>query len=185
VRRLVQRQLPQITQRLQGTLDKLTLTRSAQRELTDAVSWWREVQQRYAHEGVLFDPAEVPADAKLPVDLFDSVADNFLQNALAKRRLHPGIRIRAALAWESGCVFSVCDSGDPLSGEVAPQLFAAPVPSLQGLGVGLYQAARQAQAAGYRLAVLNNVKGRVCFALTPEAAREPMSEAVPESRHGS
>src|SRR5262249_58265201 len=112
-------------------------------------------------------------------------ADNVLQTALAKRRRHPGIRIRAALAWESGCVFSVCDSGDPLSGEVTQQLFAAPVPSLQGLGVGLYQAARQAQAAGYRLAALSNVKGRVCFALTPEAAQERTSEAVPESRHGS
>ena len=185
VRRLVQRQLPQITQRLQGTLDKLTLNRSGQREVTDAASWWHGVQQRYAHEGVLFDQAAVPADAELPVDLFDSVADNFLQNALAKRRQHPGIRIRAALAWESGCALSVCDSGDPLSGEMTRQLFAAPVPSLQGLGVGLYQAARQAQAAGYHLAVLSNVKGRVCFALTPEAARKPMSEAAPESRHGS
>ena len=185
VRRLVQRQLPQITQRLQGTLDKLTLTRSGQREVTDAASWWQAIQQRYAHEGVLFDHGAVPADAELPVDLFDSVADNFLQNALSKRRQHPGIRIRAALAWESGCVFSVCDSGDPLSGEMTRQLFAAPVPSLQGLGVGLYQAARQAQAAGYHLAVLSNVKGRVCFALTPESVREPMSEAAPESRHGS
>jgi uncharacterized membrane protein YiaA len=72
-----------------------------------------------------------------------------------------------------------------LSGETTRQLFAAPVPSLQGLGVGLYQAARQAQAAGYHLAVLSNVKGRVCFALTPEVVREPMPKAAPESRHGS
>ena len=103
----------------------------------------------------------------MPSELFDSVADNFLQNALAKRRSHPGIRIRATLTWESGCVLTVCDSGDTLSEQVAQQLFSAPVPSLQGLGVGLYQAARQAAGQGYRLEVINNVKGKVCFALTP------------------
>ena len=71
------------------------------------------------------------------------------------------------LAWESGFTLTVCDSGDTLSEQIVNQLFAAPVPSLQGLGVGLYQAARQAAANGYRLAVLSNVKGKVCFALMP------------------
>ncbi|HTS55554.1 MAG TPA: ATP-binding protein, partial [Burkholderiales bacterium] len=177
VRRLVQRQLPQITQRLQGTLDKLTHTQSGRHEIAAAADWWREVQQRYGHEGVLFDAPGLPAGAELPVELFDSVADNFLQNALAKRRSHPGIRIRATLAWDSACTLSVCDSGDPLSAEVAQQLFAAPVPSLQGLGVGLYQAARQAQMAGYRLAVTSNVKGKVCFVLMPATAKEMLTEA--------
>jgi len=167
VRRLVQRQLPQITRRLQGTLDKLTRADDAHHETTLAVDWWREVQHRYGHEGVLFDTAALPAGAQVPSELFDSVADNFLQNALAKRRSHPGIRIRATLTWESGCVLTVCDSGDTLSEQVAQQLFSAPVPSLQGLGVGLYQAARQAAGQGYRLEVINNVKGKVCFALTP------------------
>jgi signal transduction histidine kinase len=180
VRRLVQRQLPQITQRLQGTLDKLTHTQSGHHEIAEAADWWREVQQRYGHEGVLFDAPSLPAGAELPVELFDSVADNFLQNALAKRRSHPGIRIRATLAWESGCTLTVCDSGDPLGAEVAEHLFAAPVPSLQGLGVGLYQAARQAQAAGYRLAVTSNVKGKVCFALMPATAKQTFTEASPQ-----
>ena len=165
VRRLVQRQLPQITQRLQGTLDKLTRTGGASREAVPATDWWREVQQRYGHEGILFDAVNVSAEALVPVDLFDSVADNFLQNALAKRRSHPGLRIRAAFSADSGCSLTVCDSGDPLNEQIAQQLFAAPVPSLQGLGVGLYQAARQAAAGGYRLTLASNTKGRVCFAL--------------------
>ena len=178
VRRLVQRQLPQITQRLQSTLDKLSRTDGARQETASAVDWWREVQQRYTHEGILFDAASLPAEAEVPVELFDSVADNFLQNALAKRRSHPGIRIRAALAWEAACTLSVCDSGDALSERIAQHLFSAPVPSLQGLGVGLYQSARQATAGGYRLALVSNVKGKVCFALVP-AAKEIFTEASP------
>jgi signal transduction histidine kinase len=179
VRRLVQRQLPQITQRLQGTLDKLTHTQSGRHEIAAAVDWWREVQQRYGHEGILFDAIALPAAADLPVELFDSVADNFLQNALAKRRSHRAIRIRATLAWESGCSLTVCDSGDPMNAEVAEHLFAAPVPSLHGLGVGLYQSARQAAAAGYRLTLASNVKGKVCFGLLPVASKESLMEASP------
>jgi signal transduction histidine kinase len=167
VRRLVQRQLPQITQRLQGTLDKLTHRQPARHETSSAAQWWREVQQRYGHEGVLFDTVAVAAEAQLPVELFDSVTDNLLQNALAKRRSHLGLRIRATLTWSAGCTLRVCDSGEPLSEQIAQQLFSAPVPSLQGLGVGLYQAARQAAAVGYRLALASNAKGKVCFELTP------------------
>jgi hypothetical protein len=174
----MQRQLPQMTRRLQSTLDKLRRTDGAHHERASAVDWWRDVQQRYAHEGVLFDTAGLPAEAEVPVELFDSVGDNFLQNALAKRRTHPVIRIRATLAWEAGCALSVCDSGDALSEQIAQHLFSAPVPSLQGLGVGLYQSARQATAGGYRLALVSNVKGKVCFALVP-AAKEVLTEASP------
>jgi signal transduction histidine kinase len=42
----------------------------------------------------------------------------------------------------------------------------APVSSRGGLGIGLYQAARQAEAGGYRLALESNRDGEVCFALT-------------------
>lgn len=167
VRRLMQRQLPQIMHRLQGTLDKLTQTGRSRQESSLAKDWWRDVQQRYGHEGILFEVSPLPPDARLSVELFDSIADNFLQNALNKRRAHPGIRIRAALAFEGGCAFTVCDSGEPMSDQIARQLFAAPVPSLQGLGVGLYQAARQAKANGYRLMLASNAKGKVCVALLP------------------
>jgi len=45
----------------------------------------------------------------------------------------------------------------------------APLPSSGGLGIGLYQAARQAEAAGYRLLLEANRDGEVCFALRPAA----------------
>ena len=102
------------------------------------------------------------------MELFDSVADNFLQNALAKRRSARETRIQAALLWESGCVLSVCDDGQALGEYLVRRLFTAPVASAHGFGVGLYQAARHAEANGYRLLLASNVDGRVCFELRPE-----------------
>jgi len=49
-------------------------------------------------------------------------------------------------------------------------LMRGPVASRGGLGIGLYQAARQAEAAGYALALETNRDGNVCFVLTGPAA---------------
>lgn len=48
---------------------------------------------------------------------------------------------------------------------VARNLFLSPVASDFGLGVGLYQAARQATRSGYRLELPDNHLGRVTFRL--------------------
>jgi hypothetical protein len=49
--------------------------------------------------------------------------------------------------------------------ETASSLLRAPVRSDNGLGIGLYQAARQAQAGGFELSLTANRDGEVCFAL--------------------
>ncbi len=104
-------------------------------------------------------------ELKIPSDLFDRVAENCLQNALEKRRVAPQLQIRVHLAVQDGLELSVCDTGEALPESLARTLFTAPVPSRQGLGVGLYQAARQATALGYRLELARNRLGEVCFAL--------------------
>ncbi|MBK9349497.1 MAG: hypothetical protein IPN05_04595 [Sulfuritalea sp.] len=48
---------------------------------------------------------------------------------------------------------------------LAAALFLGPVSSESGYGIGLYQAARHAQAAGYCLELAENRAGRVCFRL--------------------
>jgi hypothetical protein len=48
---------------------------------------------------------------------------------------------------------------------IAASLLRAPVQSENGLGIGLYQAARQAAAVGYALRLESNRDGEVCFAL--------------------
>lgn len=62
------------------------------------------------------------------------------------------------------------DSGRAVPAEVAKSLFLAPIrSSARGLGIGLYQAARQAQAEGYALTLESNLDGDVCFLLAGPA----------------
>ncbi len=169
LRQLMQRQLPQVTQRLQTTLDKLSAKPRVGVDQVSAQQWWETLRNRYAHEGVQFAAASIPADAKLPADLYDSVADNLIQNALTKRRLEEHIGVEAKLeVGAKDLVFSVCDTGEQIPTDLARQLLHAPVPSRSGLGIGLYQAARYANQYGLAVTIATNRGGRVCFVLAKE-----------------
>lgn len=161
---LLQRQLPQITQRLQQTLGKLQRPQSDAGGVLPVNLWWTLQQQRYAHSPVTFAPLDPDPDALLPAALFDSVTDNLLQNALLKSRGQSALQVRITLAADAS-LLRVCDSGSALGEEVLADLLRAPVASASGLGVGLYHAARQAESCGYELRLASNVTGRVCFEL--------------------
>ena len=184
LRRLLRRQLPQIAQRLQTTLDKLDRGAEAAQSTDSAGHWWRDLQQRYAHERIVFESDPLPPDLRIPTDLFDRVAENCLQNALEKRHSTPQLQIRVRLALDGGLYLTVCDSGEALPESVARTLFTAPVPSRHGLGVGLYQAARQAGALGYQLALKHNEPGAVCFALERCAQPTPVTADDPQLPSG-
>ena len=64
----------------------------------------------------------------------------------------------------------VCDSGSAVPPEIESRLLRSPVSSRSGLGIGLYQAARQAEAAGFQLSLEENRDGKVCFALRGPAS---------------
>jgi hypothetical protein len=166
VRQLVQRQLPVITQRLAQTLDKLQQPSTDSQRLLRLTSWWNVLRRLYEREPVTFVEAEIETDLPIAQSLFDSVADNFLQNALQKRASGPPIDIRVELTCLDGRIeFSVSDTGAPMEAEGAGRLFDWPLPSRSGLGIGLYQAARQADALGYRLRLAENREGCVRFVL--------------------
>jgi signal transduction histidine kinase len=169
LRLLMQRQLPQITQRLQITLDKLNTKPPVGQDSTSGKNWWQDLRQRFAHERIEFDGVALPEDSTLPADLFASVAENFLQNALEKRKLENNLRIQVRLQWSDGFALSVCDDGTPVPESLAAQLFNSPVPSKSGLGVGMYQVARFAREQGYKIALSSNQPGRVCFTLARSA----------------
>jgi hypothetical protein len=61
---------------------------------------------------------------------------------------------------------TVCDSGVAVPAEVADKLLHTVVDSEDGLGIGLFQAARWAEQSGFRLYLRENRPGRVCFELT-------------------
>ncbi len=161
---LVRRQLPAITQRLAATLDKLQRPGEEREERVPAAVWWEALVRQYQGRDLEFVGSPAPG-AELPRALFDSVTDNLLQNALAKRAVQPGLRVRAELLDGEVPGLRVCDSGRAVHGEAAQSLFRAPVRSDAGLGIGLYQAARQAEAAGYQLRLESNRDGEVCFVL--------------------
>jgi len=164
---LIQRQLPQITLRLQQTLEKLQLPNGdagGVPALMPAHRWWRALQQRYAHEAIEFCPLDSDGGALLPPALFDSVVDNLLHNVLLKRQTEAGLQVRVTLATDASTL-RVCDSGDAVSTSLAQTLMRAPVPSESGLGIGLYHAARQAESVGYTLVLASNEPGQVCFEL--------------------
>ena len=163
---LMQRQLPQITQRLNATLEKLRSPQAADAIRVDAVVWWDGLIQRYAGRNIQFKLDGPVRDLKVPGDLFDSVADNLIENAVNKSASGAGLQVRVTLSTARGGTLSVCDNGAAIAKSIESQLFEAPVPSQSGLGVGLYHSAKQAAQHGYRLTLAANQPGTVCFVLT-------------------
>jgi signal transduction histidine kinase len=159
---LVRRQLPLVTQRLAQTLERLQRPQADAETWVAAAQWWESLARQYQSEEVEFSSAVLAPDRRVPRALFDSAADNLIRNALAKRREQPGIAVRVSFD-EAG--LRVCDTGRAVPQDVARELLRAPIASAHGLGIGLYQAARQAQAGGYRLLLEKNGDGEVCFAL--------------------
>ncbi len=167
---LMQRQLPQMAKRLEITLDKLkSPTSAADRKEIMAREWWRNLNNRYGRDAVNFHADDANASAWLPQELFDSVADNLMQNALRKRLREPALHIRVDLTTSPLLSLTVCDTGEMAPHEVSEKLFHAPVSTYDGLGIGLYQAAKQAAELGFRLHLRENREGYVCFELVQVA----------------
>ncbi len=162
---LIKRQLPLIAQRLTTTLEKLKAPAQEAVAQTDAVTWWDGLKQRYPRPEITFSAEGAMSGITLPGEFFDSVAENLLQNALAKAQQQPGLHISVSFQSTGGGRLEICDTGAAMPQPVASRLFTVPVPSQTGLGVGLYQAAKQAEQLGYTLGLKSNRDGRVCFEL--------------------
>jgi len=167
---LVRRQLPMVAQRLAETLERLQRPQPESESYVPAKAWWDALARQYRGEGVDFKGEEPPAAVRLPRSLFDSVADNLIGNALVKRSSERDTRVEVSLECGEGVALRVCDTGSAVPPEVEARVLRAPVSSRGGLGIGLYQAARQAEAAGFQLTLETNRDGQVCFALRGPAA---------------
>jgi signal transduction histidine kinase len=170
VRALLRRQLPAIAQRLSETLEKLQRPDTVAEDYVDARQWWEGLCRQYRGEGVEFQDETLPENVRVPRSLFDTVADNLIRNALAKRAAETGTRVRVAIDNAHDLTLRVRDSGRAVPAPLEGALLRAPVTSPSGLGIGLYQAARLAESRGYRLSLEANRDGDVCFALTGPAA---------------
>lgn len=164
---MLQRQLPAISQRLHDALERIRQPQSEQLNYVAAPQWWVSLQERYGGVGVAFGSVGNLAGISLPASLFDLVADNLLHNALGKP---DSAQIKVALEPEGkACALQVEDAGAAIPPDRAARLFVVPLDSDTGLGVGLYQAGRFAESAGYSLAVVENRDGAVRFRLSPRS----------------
>lgn len=162
---LIKRQLPRLNQRLAATLTKLEKPSIDKKSQAKVATWWKSFRQLNTHNQVQFEsPAELPKDDIDP-DVLDSVVDNLVQNALEKARLEANIIIKVTLLPSAHFCIEVSDTGSAVPPEVAELLFKSHVSSKNGLGVGLYHAAQQANHAGYELSLVDNLDGEVRFRL--------------------
>jgi signal transduction histidine kinase len=168
---ILQRQLPQLTKRLHATLEKLRAPEIAMRELpVTSRAWWADLERRLGDSDVVLKP-DVEMDVDVPAALFDSFVENAIDNARTKMQREPGIEISVVFACGLQRVeLSVCDTGTPVDAAVTGKLFREPIERGGGLGIGLFQAARQARLAGYRIELTHNRAGYVCFTLAREGS---------------
>ena len=162
-RALVQRQLPQIAQRLSSALDKLKSPAISAVSEVDALIWWQGLQARYAGLGIDFRDPGALNDMRLPAELFDSTVVTLIENALYKTAEDAALKVTVTLL--AGPRLRVCDTGMPVQSDIIDQILMMPVESESGLGVGLFQAAKFAEQSGYALALADNRRGCVCFEL--------------------
>jgi hypothetical protein len=167
--RLLQRQLPQLTQRLHATLEKLRAPEIATTELpVPAAEWWQSVERRLAGSGIACS-ASLASRREVPGSLLDGFLENTLENARAKAGDAGPVRISIVfVAQDERVELAVCDSGAAVDAGIAGRLFIEPIERGEGLGIGLYHVARQARDAGYRVELASNRDGEVCFRLSRE-----------------
>jgi signal transduction histidine kinase len=177
---MMRRHLPTVLQRLQQTLDKLQRPQTDTGRFVQSDAWWESLQKTYQLLGVSFASVRVAAGVPLPKDLFDTTAENLLQNALEKRKLDPGVKVRIALELGDDIVLRVTDTGRPVAKNIQDGLLKGPVPSDTGYGIGLYQVARQADMLGFTLRLAVNEPSEVAFELRG-ALRRADSRAPPTS----
>lgn len=169
VQGLLGRQLPVISQRLHAALDSIRRPAPTDVKQGNAAAWWESLQARHSHESLHFALDGDAESAELPVLLFDTVADNLLRNAFEKGAKERGVQVRLKVA-NGECGLRVEDAGEAIDPARAEQLFLRPLPSDRGLGIGLYQAARLAESLDFRLRLVSNVTGAVCFELAPQGS---------------
>ena len=165
---LLQQQLPLLTRRIEMTLLKLQQPHIEGEPLELALRvWWGNLRLRNQHQLINWQEPDSFPDANVPAALFDCIIDNLIDNVLRKSQTEPGITLSIEIKPEPVCLI-VSDNGGAIPENVAANLLRGVVVSETGLGIGLYQAARWAEQLGYRLTLISNRAGSVCFELAAE-----------------
>jgi len=162
---ILKKQFPYFIQRLEQAMNKLQTPQQFSKEEIYLMDWWGELNAHYKDYNIEFN-AEINTNPLIPFDLFDSIADNLLENAITKRKGEPGINISVDLKVIGNTIsLKVTDTGTAIDEKIAVMLFRESMKSDNGLGIGLLQAGKQAESMGYTLTLKYNFNGNVCFEL--------------------
>ena len=163
---LLKKQLPHISQRLQLALQKLQAPEKETSSQILASVWWQALSTRLEESNIEFSD-DIKHDSLIPEELFNSVVENLIENAIHKRQLDADIVITVTLKTDTETiVLNVTDTGHAVDECVAKSILKEHVPSDSGHGIGLYQAARQAESLNYSLQLTENRDGNVSFELS-------------------
>jgi len=162
--KLLQSNLTQISSRLENTLNRLkTPELDTDIKLVDCNHWMMKLEVEHQSNPRIEVHRDIENNIPLPVDLFDSVIDNLINNALKKPSAkHIDVNL---LSSSEIIVLSVCDDGAPVEKNIEDNLFKQPILSGTGMGIGLYQATIMAHTFGFELELSQNEAGKVCFKL--------------------
>jgi signal transduction histidine kinase len=164
--KLLKKQLPTLTERLKLALEKLQMPESSDQESVCIKDWWNDLRQRINHKNTKFID-NISGERIIPGDFFDSVIDNLLENIRNKTQLDDKISTTISLyADEQDIILTISDTGMPVPEDKAKTISNEILPSDNGLGIGLYQVARQAESLGYLFTLKHNTDGNVCFELS-------------------
>ena len=161
--KLLQQNLNQISNRLESTLEKLKAPELSTSYQLVSIAQWLENFKAINSQPVVKYRSDIKTSHAIPPELFDSVINNLLSNALSKSNTN-NIIVDVTSNLEM-IVVTVCDDGKSMDTDVENKLFNQPVSSGQGMGIGLYQSAFMARAFNYELELANNQEGKVCFSL--------------------
>jgi len=163
---LLKRQLPHISQRLQLALDKLQAPGKETNKQILATVWWEDLSTRRRESNIRFNN-NIKHDTLIPEELFNSVVENLLENAIHKRQVDPDIVITVTFITDTTSILlCVTDTGKAIEEHIAKSILNDLIASDNGLGIGLYQAAKQAKLLDYVLRLEENHDGNVSFELS-------------------
>jgi signal transduction histidine kinase len=162
--KLLQTNLLQISWRLENTLDKLRVPQlNTQIVLSDCEQWMDKLEEQHKSNPKIVFHRDIEHNVPMPIDLFDSVADNLINNAVRKSSAK---RVDIRLLSQANIIMlSVCDDGSVVKESIEETLFKQPVSSGAGMGIGLYQSSIMAHAFNFELELSENEPGKVCFSL--------------------
>ena len=163
---IMKKQFPYFIQRLEQAMHKLQAPPQEEHGQIYIRDWFLELKSRYRDTGIKFSD-KIDDNLLVPFELFDSVSENLLENAITKKQGDPALEIHMNVLEENGNVsLTVTDTGTAIDKNITENLFAEPIKSDNGLGIGLLQAAKQATTLGYKLQLLTNETGNVTFGLS-------------------